>query len=239
MSTTQLPSIGCAGRSRVAGPAYTCAGAASREHSTCSCLAVEVRLGILIHRNGLGVAIGTRHRSSERVIVNYTVLLVASETGDRSFASKMIEQEDGVNPRWIDVASSDVQPPSCPLDAAPALRDGAHSISVLFNALHQLAEDHAPAPSSFHALSGVLSDPHAAAPLTPISTKAPAAASINPAEDGNCCQVFPTAALIIPISKAGPASPWPVALWPSFFAFRVCFCVSDRLYIESERQLAW
>ena len=28
-------------------------------------------------------------------------------------------------------------------------------------------------------------------------------------------------------SKGRPCSPWPVALWPSFFAFRVCFCVSN------------
>ena len=42
------------------------------------------------------------------------------------------------------------------------LRQYLHVLQV-----HQLAEDHAPAPS-FHALSGVLSDPHAVAPLTPL-----------------------------------------------------------------------
>jgi hypothetical protein len=32
-------------------------------------------------------------------------------------------------------------------------------------------------------------------------------------------------------NQAGPASPGPVALWPSFFAFPVCFCVSNPPYV--------
>jgi hypothetical protein len=87
---------------------------------------------------------------------------------------------------------------------------------------------------------------------------------LNPAEDGNCCQMFPTSAsvrllrqqlwrldqshlngcllqslsesaLTVLLSKAGPASPWPVALWPSFFAFPVCFCVSNPPYTADRR----
>ena len=82
---------------------------------------------------------------------------------------------------------------------------------------------------------------------------------LSHAGDGTCCHMFPRSAsvrllrkqlwrldhshlngclpqslsesaLTILQKQAGPCSPGPVALWPSFFAFRVCFCVSNPPY---------
>ena len=50
------------------------------------------------------MAVGRINRFFECIVIDNAVLLVARETGNWSFARKMIEQEDGVDPLGIDVA---------------------------------------------------------------------------------------------------------------------------------------